>query len=338
MTDQYQNAPGQFIQGGAQGQPISTVDGWNTAGSNQSILPTSVNISTVLSQDVEIPLPANRLDYVDVVIKGTIAAVAWAADAGPAHYAMDMIRRLRITDNSKNTPVDVSGAQIRGLLAFCQPIDAPTVCTDALLSASTGAATTGQLSINVAFRIYGPFQLSFMARPVLRLQVDPSAISATSAAFKISAAVMASDIQTTPEARGYYYTAETRPYAAHNVFTMGSSMVQDILICTGQSTVAATASSLARVATSNVVASQKILWEDGLIFDHLGYNQVFSAPPTPVAGLSAHALMTTGTASTGAGLLIPHVDIAHNMYRELIVDRASGTGSTTVFFRNQVVG
>lgn len=338
MTDQYQNAPGQFIQGGSQGQPISTVDGWNTAGSNQAILPTSVNISTTLSQEVEVPLPANRLDYIDVVIKGTIAATDWAGAAGSAHYAMDMIRRLRITDNNKNTPVDVSGAQIRGLLAFCQPIDAPTVCTDALLSASTGVAVTGSIPINVAFRLYGPYQLSFMSRPVLRMQVEPSAVAATSAAFKMSVAVMNSDVQTTPEARGYYYTVETRSYAAHNVFTMGSSMVQDIFICTGQSTPALTAASLARIATSNVVAAQKVLWEDDLIFAHLGYNQIFSAPATPVTGISAKALLTTGTAFTGDGVLIPHVDIAHNMYRELIVDRAAGSGSTTVFFRNQVVG
>lgn len=310
---------------------------WNKAGSNFVIMPEQMVVNSPLAQEFEIELPSIRQDYIDVLIDGTVANATYAGAAGPDKFLTDYMKRIRITDNSKNTPLDLEAAQIQPWLAFSQPVDAHSVLVADNFSDLTGAATTGLFNVAFMMRIYGPWQLSNMGKPVLKIKFELSDF--TSVALNVRAAVLASDIQSGEFATGYYYVAETRAFAAYNEVPLGASMVEDIAIFTGQTTVANAAASITRIATSNVPAAEAILWEDDLIMKRLAYNALLGMNMVDSeGGVSCKELLTEGTLAPGYPLVIPHVDISHQLYRQLLIDRASGgSTSTIVITRNQVI-
>lgn len=327
--DEYPNSmTDPFISAGGQGQPLSTV-GVNKAGSNMIILPQTMTFNSNAAQEFEIQLPSVRVDYVDVHITGTLTNEDWtAATALPAKYLTDYIYKLQITDNLKNLPVDLANAEIRAFLAVATPTDAPYATNMKLLNTLTPAS--GSVAIDCWLRLHGPFQLSAMPRPVLKIGMAMSA--AATVALTVRASLMVSDIQTGEYALGYYFVTDSRSAEGYNRFAMGASMVQDIFVFAG----AATAKTVTKVAAANVPANQAFTYDVPSEIALLGY-----AGQAAVAGngITGSVLPSIVASDLGIPLALQHVDIAHNGNRELVVERTTtDTADTIVICRNQVIG
>lgn len=342
MIDQYSDNNDTFVAAGGQGQPYSTA-GWNRAGMNSITLPQVLTFNTPAQQEFAIQLPSMRADYVDLLFTGVISNSAWAeVSARPKRFLSDYITRLRITDGSKNMPLDAKHLEVRAIMALAAPHDNPYVTNQVPLNETPGATAAGEIPISIFMRIWGPFQLAAMSRPTLVLGM--AIADATSVALTVRTRMLASDIQVGEYALGYYYVSETRAPEAYNRIGMGASMVQDVFVFLGDEPGPQPAE-LKRIATANVPANQAVLYEQEeelQLIHHAGAAMIAGFGVTQDPPLY-ELLMSENAKPVGVPYVLEHVDIAHSSQRELVVQRimAGPDGSrpdTIIVCRNQVVG